>query len=107
MRSRLRISEVEYLEVYRYATDAATNLEWIDTLIDEVMEELSPRTLLPVGGVPDTRFADSVVTARPPAGSVQDTRGCRVEPWCQQFPASLRRGAVATASASVTRRSRR
>jgi hypothetical protein len=66
MRSGLFVGEVEYLEVYRYATNAATNLEWIDTLIDEVTEELSPRTLLPVGGIPDTGFAGSVVTARPP-----------------------------------------
>jgi hypothetical protein len=65
MRSGLLVGEVEYLEVDRYTTDAATYLEWIDTFIDEVTEELSPRTLLPVGGIPDTRFAGSVVTARP------------------------------------------
>jgi hypothetical protein len=43
MRSGLLVGEVEYLEVYRHPTNAATNLEWIDTLIDEVTEELSPR----------------------------------------------------------------
>jgi hypothetical protein len=59
------VGEIEYLEVDRYTTDAATNLEWIDTFIDEVTEELSPRALLPVGGIPDTRFAGSVVSARP------------------------------------------
>ena len=101
MRSGLLVGEIENLEVYRHPTNAATNLEWIDTLIDEVTEELSPRTLLPVGGIPDTRFAGSVVAARPPAGSVQDRRGCRVEPWCQYFPASLRRGAVATEELSI------
>lgn len=66
MRSGLLVGEVEYLQVYRYATNAATNLEWIDTLIDEVTEKLSLRTLFPVGGIPDIRFAGSVVTARSP-----------------------------------------
>jgi hypothetical protein len=65
MLSGLPVGEVEYLQVDRYSPNTATNLEWIDTLIDEVTEELRPRTLLPVGGIPDSRLAGSVVTAGP------------------------------------------
>lgn len=65
MRPGLFVGEVEDLKVDRHATDAAANLEGIDTVIDEMPEEFSPRTLLAVGGIPDTRFAGSVVTARP------------------------------------------
>jgi hypothetical protein len=68
VRPGLLVGEVEHPQVDRYSTDAATNLEWIDALIDEVTEELRPRTLLPVGGVPDARLAGSVVTARPTGG---------------------------------------
>ncbi|ORV80825.1 hypothetical protein AWC11_27590 [Mycobacterium interjectum] len=65
MRPDLAVGEIEHLELGRYTTDAATNLEWIDTFIDEMTEQFSPRTLLPVGRIPDTRFAGSVVTTRP------------------------------------------
>jgi hypothetical protein len=107
MGTRLLVGEIEYLKVDRHTTNAATNFEGIDAFVDKVSEELRPCPLLLVGGIPDTRFTDSVVTARPRGGSVQETRGCRVEPWCQYFPVSVRRRAVATASASVTRRNRR
>ena len=65
----------EYLEVDRYSTDTAMNLEWIDAFIDEVTEELRPRTLLPVAGVPDARLAGSVATARPPGGVCAGRKG--------------------------------
>jgi hypothetical protein len=62
------VCEVEYLEGDRHATDAATHLEWIDALIDEVAEKFRPCTLLFVRCVPDPRLSRSVVTARPPGG---------------------------------------
>lgn len=68
MRTGLLVGEIEHLKVDRHTTNAATNLEWIDTFVDEVSEELSPCPLLPAGGIPDTRFTGSVVTARPRGG---------------------------------------
>lgn len=68
MRTGLFVGEIEDLKVDRDPTDTATNLEGIDTVIDEVAQEFSPRTLLAVGGIPDTRFAGPVATARPRSG---------------------------------------
>ncbi|CKU12700.1 Uncharacterised protein [Mycobacterium tuberculosis] len=62
------VCEVEYLECDRHSTDAATDLEWIDPVIDEVAEQLRPCTLLFVRCVPDSRLARSVVTARTSGG---------------------------------------
>ncbi len=107
MGSGLLVGEIEYLKVDRYTTNAASDLEGIDAFIDKVAEELRPGTLLPVGAYQTPGSPVWWYRPAPAAGSRQDTSGCRVGPWCQNFPVSLRRRAVATASASVTRRNRR
>jgi hypothetical protein len=56
------------VKVDRYPTNAATHLEWIDSIINEVTKELGPCALLPVGRVPDPRLPGSVVAARPVCG---------------------------------------
>ena len=68
MGTGLLVGQIKYLKVDRHTTNAAPNLEGIDAFIDEVSEELRPCTLLPVRGVPDPRFAGSVITARPRGG---------------------------------------
>lgn len=55
--------EVEYLEVDGHAPDTAAELEQVDTVVDEVTEELCPGGLLLVGGVPDAGIALPVVPA--------------------------------------------
>lgn len=58
------VGEVEYVEVDGDASDAAAELERIDAVIDGVPEELGPRGLLLIGGVPDSGFILKVVPAR-------------------------------------------
>ncbi|AFM20056.1 hypothetical protein Mycch_5379 (plasmid) [Mycolicibacterium chubuense NBB4] len=86
MGTGLLVGEIEYLELDRHTTNAAPNLEGIDAFIDKVAEELRPRTLLPVGGVPDPRFAGSVVTTGPSCGV--ETRYERMSRWAlvPEFP---------------------
>ena len=53
------------MKVDRYPTNAATHLEWIDSVINEVAKELGPCALLPVGHVPNPWLPGSVVAASP------------------------------------------
>lgn len=55
--------EVEYLEVDGHASDTAAELEQVDTVVDEVTEELCPGGLLLVGGVPDAGIDPPMVPA--------------------------------------------
>ena len=52
MRSSRLVGEVEDEKVNRYATNAATHLERIDSLVNEMTKEFRPCALLPVGRVP-------------------------------------------------------
>ena len=51
------------MEIYGDSSDAASELEGVDAVVDEMAEELRPRSLLLAGGVPDTGFALAVVPA--------------------------------------------
>lgn len=101
------VGEVEHVEIDGDSSDAASELERIDAVVDGVAEELGPRCLLLAGGIPDTGFALAVVPARSSGRAAQEVRGRRVGPWCHHLPVRCRRGAVATASATLTRRRRR
>lgn len=57
------VGEVEDLEVDGHAPDAASQLERIDPLADEVPEQLGPRRLLLTRCVPDAVIASPVVAA--------------------------------------------
>ena len=77
MRSSRLVGEVEDEKVNRYATNAATHLERIDSLVNEMTKEFRPCALLTVGCIPNPRFSGSVIAARAQGGVC--TR-------CQQVP---------------------
>ncbi len=58
------IGQVEHHEDDVHPADATTDLERVDSLIQEVPEQLGPRSLFLTGRVPDTRLARSVESAR-------------------------------------------
>lgn len=68
------------MKVRRYPTDAATHLEWIDSVINEVSKELCPCALIAAGPVPNPR---AVVAARAEGGVCTGCKWCRVAPWRQ------------------------
>jgi len=47
------VGQVEDFEVHANPVDATPHLEGIDSLVDEVAEQLGPRRLFPVRAVPD------------------------------------------------------
>ena len=75
MRSCRLVGEVEHVKIDRYPTNAATHLEWIDSVINEVTKELRPCALLPVGRIPNPRLPGSVVAARPEGGVCTGGKG--------------------------------
>lgn len=77
MRSSRLIGEVEDEKLDRYATNAATHLEWVDSLVNEMAKEFRPCALLAVGRIPNTRFSGLVVSARAQGG---------VSTRCQRVP---------------------
>lgn len=63
-----QVGEVEHVEVDGRTPDAATELERVDAVVDEVAEEFGPCGLLLIGGVPHAGFALPVVPARSSGG---------------------------------------
>ena len=57
------VGQVEHCEHDVDPADPTSELERIDTFVDEVSEQLGPGRLLLARGVPDTRLAGAVVAA--------------------------------------------
>lgn len=74
--------QIEHLEDDVHATDATSELERVDAVVDEVTEQLGPGRLLLTRRVPGSPVRWYRPGAR--AGSAQEVSGCRVEPWCQK-----------------------
>ena len=68
MGSSRRVGQVKDEKVNRYPTNAATHLERIDSVVNEMTKEFGPCALLTVGCVPNARFSGSVVAARAQGG---------------------------------------
>ena len=68
MCSRGGVGEVEDVQADRYPAHTAAHFERVDTVVEEVAKKLCPGALLAVGGVPDARFASSVIATGAASG---------------------------------------
>lgn len=57
------VREIQNLQRDVHPANPPPHLEGIDSLVEEMTEQLSPRALLLAGGVPDARLTGSVVPA--------------------------------------------